>query len=122
MSTGPTTTADGPDERTPAPTGFWQRLRGDRSAPPRPWRVEGLDDGQEQQPRRRSGWLRFWWLWLVLLLVNWVVSSLLLGPPARERVSYTFFLTQVDAGNVQAITSTADTIEGAFKKKVSYTP
>jgi cell division protease FtsH len=58
----------------------------------------------------------------VLLLVNWVVSSLLLGPPARERVSYTFFLTQVDAGNVQAITSTADTIEGAFKKKVSYTP
>ena len=58
----------------------------------------------------------------MLLLVNWVVSSLLLGPPARERVSYTFFLTQVDAGNVQAITSTADTIEGAFKKKVSYTP
>jgi cell division protease FtsH len=57
---------------------------------------------------------------LGLLVVNWVVSSLLLGPPSRTKVSYTFFTTQVDAGNVKEITSTADTIEGTFKQKVAY--
>jgi cell division protease FtsH len=63
-----------------------------------------------------------WVVVVVALLVNWVVSALLLAPPPRENVSYTFFLTQVDAGNVRQITSTADAIEGAFKEKVSYTP
>jgi cell division protease FtsH len=57
-----------------------------------------------------------------LLVVNWIVSSLLLGPPARETVSYTFFLSQVDAKNVKEITSTGDTIQGVFTKKVGYPP
>jgi cell division protease FtsH len=35
-------------------------------------------------------------------------------------VSYTFFLTQVDARNVQDVMSTGDTIEGDFKKNVPY--
>lgn len=56
---------------------------------------------------------------MVLLVVNWVVSSLLLGPAPREKVSYTFFLTQVDARNIVEITSTGDRIEGVFKSKVA---
>jgi cell division protease FtsH len=59
---------------------------------------------------------------LVLLAINWVISSVLLAPPERTSVSYTFFLTQVQAANVAEITSTGDTIEGQFTKKVSYTP
>jgi cell division protease FtsH len=61
-------------------------------------------------------------LLLVALLINWILSSLLLAPASREKVSYTFFLTQVDTSNIRDITSTNDTIEGDFKKKVPYTP
>jgi cell division protease FtsH len=92
------------------------------SAPPSPprWRVEGAPDQAPQRPR--SNWSRFWWLLLVLLVVNWIVSSLLLAPASRTKVSYTFFTTQVDANNIKEITSTADTIEGTFRNKVPYPP
>jgi cell division protease FtsH len=59
---------------------------------------------------------------LVLLALNWVISSFLLAPDPRTPVSYTFFLTQVDAKNLTDITSTGDTIEGNFTKKAAYTP
>ncbi|MGZ4611893.1 MAG: hypothetical protein ACXV1K_01770, partial [Kineosporiaceae bacterium] len=65
--------------------------------PPRkPWRVEGAQGqgpGQpgHDRPTARSAWTRFWWLLLVLLVVNWIISSLLLSPGARATVSYTFF-------------------------------
>jgi cell division protease FtsH len=99
------------------------RLRRDPAAPdkPPPWRVEG-HPGQAPPAPPRMRWSRFWWLLLVLLLVNWIVSSLLLSPAPRTKVSYTFFTTQVDASNVKEITSTGDTIEGVFKKKVGYPP
>jgi cell division protease FtsH len=99
------------------------RLRGEPSRPAPPWRVEGVrGERQGRQPPAGPQWSRFWWLLLVLLVVNWIVSSLLLGPAPREKVSYTFFLTQVDARNVAEITSTGDTIEGIFKTKVAYPP
>jgi cell division protease FtsH len=88
---------------------------------PPPWRVEGARGPAPSGPPRMR-WSRFWWLLLLLLVVNWIVSSLLLGPAPRTKVSYTFFTTQVDAGNVKEITSTADAIEGVFKKKVGYPP
>lgn len=47
---------------------------------------------------------------------------MLLGPAPRPAVSYTFFVQQVDAGNVREITSTADRIEGVFKREVPYPP
>jgi cell division protease FtsH len=124
MSAG---TAERPDERAgqqPARGGWWRRQPRDRSvSQPPPWRVEGVA-GDRRQPDRPqgSGWARFWWLLLALLLVNWVISSLLMGPAAREKVSYTFFLSQVDANNVQEITSTGDTVEGVLKKKAAYSP
>ncbi|HEX5205267.1 ATP-dependent zinc metalloprotease FtsH [Paractinoplanes rhizophilus] len=92
---------------------------------PHPWRVEGAPPGHGQDPqppRQRPAWVRFGWMLLVLLAINWVISSVLLSPPERTSVSYTFFLTQVQAANVAEITSTGDTIEGQFTKKVSYTP
>ncbi|WP_250002837.1 ATP-dependent zinc metalloprotease FtsH [Actinoplanes sp. M2I2] len=59
---------------------------------------------------------------VVLLALNWIISSFFLAPPERSPVSYTFFLSQVQGNNVAEITSTADTIEGQFKKEVAYTP
>ncbi|MDT5034525.1 MAG: cell division protease FtsH, partial [Actinoplanes sp.] len=90
--------------------------KNDRPATP-PWKVEGHPDGTPgagpNRPNQRPAWMRFGWMLLVLLAVNWVVSSFLLAPPARAAVSYTFFLTQVDAKNISDVTSTGDTIEGA---------
>jgi cell division protease FtsH len=84
-----------------------------------PWRVE-KPEGQE--PGQRSSWTRVWWLVLAVLVVNWIISSVLLSPDPRATVSYTFFLTQVQAKNVETITSTSEMIQGTFKKPASYTP
>jgi hypothetical protein len=37
-------------------------------------------------------------------------------------VSYTFFLGQVNANNVQTVTSTGDAIQGTFRHQVAYPP
>ncbi len=91
---------------------------------PAPWRVEGAPQGGPgpNSPKRRPAWLRFGWMLLVLLALNWIISSFLLAPAPRTPVSYTFFLTQVRSANVADITSTGDTIEGTFTRKTSYTP
>jgi cell division protease FtsH len=88
------------------------------------WHVEGLperekDSGQGKPPRRFPG---AWWIWalvLGLLVVNWVVSSILLGPEAPVHVPYTFFTEQLDAGNVESVVTTGDSIQGVFKNEVS---
>ncbi|AGZ40856.1 ATP-dependent zinc metalloprotease FtsH [Actinoplanes friuliensis] len=92
------------------------------SAPP--WRVEGHPDGDRRRPGpgKRPAWQRFGWMLLALLALNWVISSFLLAPAPRTTVSYTFFLTQVDAGNIAEITSTSEAIDGTFKARTSYTP
>src|SRR4051812_18320300 len=90
---------------------------------PPPWRVEGAQgDAPRGDQTSRPSWRRFWWLAIVLLAVNWIVSSLLLGPEARTTVSYTYFLSQVQAKNVAEVTSTGDTIQGSFTKAAAYTP
>jgi hypothetical protein len=60
-----------------------QRMRSDQSPPPAPWRVEGAPTAEG----RRPNWLRLWWLFLVMSLVNWIVPSLLLSPSPRVEVS-----------------------------------
>ncbi|WP_213003384.1 ATP-dependent zinc metalloprotease FtsH [Winogradskya consettensis] len=93
-------------------------------SPPPPWKVEGHPGGAPgtPAPKQRPAWMRFGWLLLALLAVNWIVSSFILAPPERTAVSYTYFLTQVDAKNIGDITSTGDTIEGSLKAEASYTP
>jgi cell division protease FtsH len=120
----PQLSTDGPAERGSSGGGGVRPRLGRGQSPPAapPWRVEGVDGKPPQSPPQGPRWGRLALMLLGLLLVNWVVSSLLLGPTPREKVSYTFFLTQVDAGNVKEITSTADAIQGVFKKKVGYPP
>jgi cell division protease FtsH len=108
------------------PPSRWDRLRGrtgnDRS-PSDPWRVEGVPDGSTPgSPGRPPRRLNIWWLLIVALAVNWLVMSIALAAPARETVSYTFFTAQLRAGNVATVTTTADTIQGAFKKPATYPP
>lgn len=61
----------------------------------------------------------FWILLIGLFVFNLVVSRTLLGPEQRIRISYTEFLTQVDAGNVVSVTSTAEAIQGALAEAIA---
>ena len=94
----------------------------------RGWQVAPAPDGRgmpEQPPsgppaHRRPG---FVWFVVVLLVINWLSLFLIHPSSGQQRVAVQFkpfFLTQVQTGNVKAITSKGDTIEGTLKAKVSY--
>src|SRR5919202_4489463 len=91
--------------------------RSSGSTPDEPRRAAG-PERQSTMPPRRS------WLWFALiLLVNILaVRFLFPGPEAPVEVPYTFFKEQVRAGNVEAIYTQGDTVEGRFKKAVTYPP
>ena len=58
-----------------------------------------------------------------LLVVNLVVSFVTGSPEERERVPYQpFFVDQVEAGNVEEISSQEDSIEGELKAEATYDP
>jgi cell division protease FtsH len=98
-----------------------RRLRQDQDTSPPPWRVEGLPGGKQGQGSRRTNWPRFLWFMLALLILNWLLASALAGA-ARPTLSYSFFLTQVNANNVQTVTSTGDSLQGTFRHQVAYPP
>jgi hypothetical protein len=62
-----------------------------------------------------------WWRWLLLLLIllplNWAISTAVLGPAKPTDVSYSFFRAQVDAGNVSDVTAVEDEITGTLKQR-----
>ena len=64
------------------------------------------------------------WLWFALILLAnvLIVMFLLPGPEAPVEVPYTFFKEEVRAGNVEAIYSQGDTVEGRFEEPVTYPP
>jgi cell division protease FtsH len=103
----------GPDER-----------RGQNEPPP--WRVEGERPKKETDTTvagmRLPGGRRFWWFLLGLLLLNWLIVFLTPGGGGRTEVPYTFFRTQVEAGNVTEIRARGEDIQGAFEKQVLYPP
>ncbi|MGD9570506.1 MAG: ATP-dependent zinc metalloprotease FtsH [Thermoleophilia bacterium] len=66
------------------------------------------------------GGARFWWILLALLALNWFIVSLIPDRESRLSVPYTEFREQVQAGNVSEVTSQGDTIQGEFKKAVTY--
>jgi len=73
---------------------------------------------QKQPPLWRTGWF---WGWLIgLVILNIIVSTIFSSGPSRVTVPYSTFLTQVNAGNVKDINSESNTIQGDFKKSVSY--
>jgi cell division protease FtsH len=58
-----------------------------------------------------------------LLVLNLVISFVTGGPSDRERVPYQpFFIDQLQAGNVEEITSQADSIEGELSHAATYDP
>jgi cell division protease FtsH len=103
------------------------------STPPRPppeptsagWRVDPAPDGRgAPEP---SGTPRFprnrWFTWVVVavLALNLLLSFTTGRPADRKRVPYQpFFVTQVEAGNVEEISSRAASIEGQLKREATY--
>jgi cell division protease FtsH len=94
----------------------------------RGWQVAPAPDGRgmpEQQPSKPPPHRRMGFLWFVLILVaiNWL-SLLLIHPSTSEpRITVPFkpfFLTQVQNGKVQMISTKGDTVEGKLKAKVKY--
>src|SRR5919201_975689 len=85
--------------------------------PPAP---RGSSPDGRQRPSFRPGvrWIVFF---VVLLLVNFFVSSRATQPPSRVRIPYSpFFLNQVREGHVASITSKGTTIQGTFTQKERY--
>ncbi|HET7518678.1 MAG TPA: ATP-dependent zinc metalloprotease FtsH, partial [Actinomycetes bacterium] len=86
-----------------------------------PWRVEGARRDDSKAPQRPRLFGPRFWVWLLgLLVLNWVLSALLVRPPERTEVPYTFFRTQVEAGNVTSVTGIEDAINGDFKDAVRW--
>jgi cell division protease FtsH len=74
--------------------------------------------GRPGMPSRRT-WVTF----LLILAVNYVVVRLFLPmPDAPIRVPYTVFKEQVGRGNVEAIYSQGESIEGRFREPVTLPP
>lgn len=62
------------------------------------------------------------WLWFLLLLaVNYfLVTSLFPGPKGPESISYTTFRAELAKGNVEAIHTQGDEIDGKFKSPIEW--
>jgi cell division protease FtsH len=93
------------------------------------WGVAPAPDGRgapeppppPRGPHRRRG---FWIAAAVLLALNLLLVAMF-QPEGERRVKVAFspyFLSQVDAGEVESITSKGDSIEGTFKHPMKYPP
>jgi cell division protease FtsH len=111
-------------QQAPAPPADRRREGGNRPS----WKVEPAPDGRgapEQRPplmprNRRGTWIA---ILVALLAVNFIFALATSQPTKRTRVPYQpFFVQQVQAGNVQEISSQDQTIEGDLKKEATFTP
>jgi cell division protease FtsH len=76
---------------------------------------------QGNQPPRRLRWTTLlFWLVLAVLVFAWLLPTLLSsgGSQGNESVTYTTFVAQVNANNVQSVTITDYTVTGVFKSPV----
>ena len=80
---------------------------------PRPWRTEGVPNGQPAKPR--SGWTR-WALWPVGYLILFALFTYQDRMSEPQAVSYTEFKAEVATKNVKEVFARGDTIQGALKK------
>jgi cell division protease FtsH len=73
------------------------------------------DDQGEQAPAQPK-WMLLLWLFLIALILVWFVPMLLIsrGTQENEAVSYSVFVAQVNANNVQAVSIHEYTISGTF--------
>ena len=92
----------------------------DRAAETPPPGARGSSPTPPQQPgfRLSPRWIVFF---LAVLALNLFIASRAMGPESRVRVPYSpFFLQQVQARNVEEITSKGTDIQGAFRKEVTF--
>ena len=88
------------------------------AANPKPTRTGPTPKAPAMPPFWRS---RGFWIYLVVLLVlNYIISTVFLSGPPRITVPYTTFLQQVQAGNIKDVSAQSNSLQGDFKKSISY--
>jgi cell division protease FtsH len=106
------------------------RQQGERPQLPG-WRITPAPDGRgapqspggQQPPRPSSRWLGWVVLAVLLLAVNYWVSSQALQQNARVRIPYSpTFLNQLKSNNVSEIDTTNLSVQGTFRSPVKYPP
>src|SRR5215211_2412074 len=101
--------ARAPDPRTPPPP---------RNPNRRNLRVSGAPEKKPMIPWNPR---RFALILIGLFILNWVIVMVVAPPEKRIQVPYNpTFLNQVRDGNVKEIASSGDTVQGEFKKDVTY--
>jgi cell division protease FtsH len=92
----------------------------DRAAKTPPPAPRGSSQTSPQRPgfRLSPRWIAFF---LAVLALNLFISTRAMGPESRVRVPYSpYFLQQVQARNVEEITSKGTDVQGAFRKEVTF--
>jgi cell division protease FtsH len=74
------------------------------------------EDGRQLRLRPRPWWLTV----LAVMAANWALMRVLAPEPSHVSIPYTLFKEQVQAGNVEEVTSQGDAIQGAFRNEVTY--
>jgi len=74
------------------------------------------EDGRQRRLRPQPWWVIF----LVAMVANWALMRAFAPEPSYVNIPYTLFKEQVQAGNVEEVTSQGDAIQGTFKKEVTY--
>ncbi|HZK05276.1 MAG TPA: ATP-dependent zinc metalloprotease FtsH [Actinomycetaceae bacterium] len=102
------------DDPGPAPAGKLERRNDTKDHDPQPWRTEGLPPGAGDDPEPpRFNWARLIGWGMAVYLLSFLVLTVFGGLVSQTvTVSYTDFTQQVANGNVSAVYSKGDTIEG----------
>src|SRR4051812_6627549 len=114
-------------ERPSSPTTPLPDRKGDREHP-QGWRVQPAPDGRGMPPEKPPGMRnllgrRFLLFFLILLALNFWITSLIPSGHDRIRIPYSpTFIGQVKGGNVKSISSKGETIQGEFQHEFKYPP
>ncbi len=118
-----------PEQTAPSPPAERAKPDGNGRQHEPGWKVQPSSSGRgappppppPMLPKRRRG---LWAIVLIgLLVLNLALAFVTGSPRDRVQVPYQpFFTEQVAAGNVQEISSQAETIQGKLKKEATYTP
>src|SRR5215207_7355267 len=99
--------ARAPDPRTPPPDPSRGNLR--------------VSGAPQRQPMLPFSPRRFITILVALFVLNWLIVAVFAPPENKIKVPYSpTFLTEVRSGNVKEISASGDTVDGEFKKKVTY--